>query len=292
MPQPQLLDIQGELPNGPIVLGLGIFDGFHLGHQALAKRCTALMTLYPHPATVLGYETVQHLTTLPELSSLYPHVLSLSFNKQIASISKEDFLHSLISHVQPEKIVVGYDYHFGQNRSGDTDFLRNYCEQKGIVVEVVEPVQTGETPYKSSRIRQMIKTGNFNESIEWLGHDYPLFGTVIHGEGRGASLGFPTANLRLPSDKLCPGPGVYVGAVSAENLSNRPAMIYIGHKPTFHEAGQLTKPEVEVFIPNYSGSLYDQPLNVTLSRFCRGEKKFPSKDALIKQIQRDMEALS
>ena len=284
------LEILGKKPDSEIKLGLGIFDGFHKGHRVLADSANTIMTLYPHPATVLGYENVLHLTTLEELQDLYPHVLSLKFSKQIAVLSKEAFLKALVAELNPIKIVVGYDYHFGKDRSGDIPYLNKFCKEQGILLEVVEPVGN-DIPFKSSKIRSFIRSGEFDKAIQWLGHDYPLFGKVVKGDGRGASLGFPTANISVPENKLVPDKGVYTGTVSCCDFPPRPAMIYIGSKPTFNKNESIEKTDIEVFIPGFKGSLYGEELKVYIDKFVRGEQKFESKETLITQINSDLGAL-
>ncbi len=269
-------------------IGLGAFDGFHKGHQALAEQCDALLSLHPHPNVVLGKTSeFKYLTTPEELTFLYPNLKVLTFTSEIAQMSPLEFLNTVILDLfHPSKIVIGYDYRFGKKGEGDGPLLQKWALENNIDFEVIEPVKEADLPIKSGQIRQWIQENKFNTACHALGHGYPLIGTVIKGDGRGASLGFPTANLELPEEKLLPQPGVYQ-ALLIENKTESPCIIYIGTKPTFE--GLITS--VEVHIPNRSENLYSQKLTVLLTQQIRPEIKFESKDALIAQIHKDLRCL-
>lgn len=269
-------------------LGLGVFDGLHRGHHALLEHCDQLLTLTPHPAVVLGkHSDLKLLTVFEEAQSLYPQLIGLHFNQEVAEMSPHAFLDLLHESFSPRNIVVGYDYRFGHRREGTIDILHEWGTHQQVSISVVEPFHYKGTAVKSSTIRSLILSGNFTEAIDLLGHPYPLSGTVISGEGRGKSLGFPTANLLLPTEKLCPLPGVYSGDCQLDTVTYR-CMVYIGSKPTF----ELSTFSVEVYIPDYHGDdFYGNRLMVMMDRFIRNEVAFPSSDMLVAQIEKDITQL-
>ncbi len=277
------------VPETPIhTLGLGVFDGLHRGHMAIASHCQALLTLSPHPALVLGKKTsLEVLSTLPELRHLFPQVIHLPFTKEISQLEPTVFLEALIFHqLAPKKIIVGYDYRFGVGGKGDFAFLQNWATGHGIETVQIPPYAYQGQVVKSSDIRTYLLEGQFDKAIALLGHPYLIIGNVVHGEGRGKKLGFPTANLQLPKHKLVPKLGVYAGTVLIKKES-LPAIIYIGKKPTFGEHAVV----VEVHIPGFDQVLYGQDLAVFLTKKIRGEMVFSGPEALVQQIQLDLTAI-
>jgi riboflavin kinase/FMN adenylyltransferase len=274
------------MPEHPVTsIGLGVFDGLHIAHQHLAEQCDALLTFHPHPDLVLRKDTdLKHLTTLSELQELFRSVVALSFNKDVAQLSPTDFLDLIKSTFHPKKIVVGYDYRFGYKRQGDFDVLSKWAKENDIEAVEIQMVSRGEEAVKSGQIRRLIRAGEFETSLELLGHDYAITGTVVPGEGRGKTLGIPTANLKVDAIKLLPEPGVY-SAWTRLNGSQYPCIVYIGDKPTFDTDQDKG---VEVHIPNFEGDLYARELRVYLNGFIRGQQKFDSAEALVAQINTDI----
>ncbi|MSR89246.1 MAG: riboflavin biosynthesis protein RibF [Candidatus Margulisbacteria bacterium] len=277
------------VPKTPIhTLGLGVFDGLHRGHMAIASQCQAILTLSPHPALVLGKKTsLKILSTLQELRHLFPQVIHLPFTKEVSQLEPTVFLETVIyNRLAPTKIIVGYDYRFGAGGKGDFAFLENWASRHGIETVQISPLSYNGQVVKSSDIRTYLLEGPFDQAIALLGHPYLIMGPVVHGEGRGKKLGFPTANLQLPTHKLVPQLGVYAGTVLIKKES-RPAIIYIGKKPTFGEHEVV----VEVHIPGFNQPLYGKNLAVFLTKKIRGEMVFTGPEALIKQIQLDLTAI-
>ena len=276
------------MSTGPSV-GLGVFDGFHLGHQVLIEECTEVMTFQPHPARVLGKKRkLKQLTTVRELRFYIKKLTVVPFNLELAKLSPIKFLDDIIySKVNPKKIVVGYDFRFGHNREGTIKLLRDWAEGHQIQVVEVAELSRKDTAIKSSMIRKEMENGSFDNAVAMLGHSYLIMGRVIHGEGRGRKLGFPTANIQVPKHKLIPLPGVYRGATEIEGKGRR-CLIYIGSKPTFSNG----KRQIEVHIPGFSGDLYNKILKVFLEGKLRDEKKFDNEEALVRQIHRDLAASS
>lgn len=274
------------MPSQPITsLGLGVFDGLHIAHQHLAEHCDGLLTFHPHPDLVLRKDTdLKHLTTLDELQELFPNVVALAFNRDVAQLSPIAFLDLIKETFNPKQIVVGYDYRFGHKREGDFSVLSNWAAQHGITVKEISMFSRDNEAVKSGQIRRLLRTGEFHKSLELLGHDYAISGTVIPGEGRGKNLGFPTANIRVDAIKLLPEPGVYSAWTRIDGVQYL-CIVYIGNKPTFDTEQEKG---VEIHIPNFDGDLYSQPVRVYLNGFIRGQEKFESAEALISQIQQDI----
>jgi riboflavin kinase/FMN adenylyltransferase len=275
-------------PKQPIhTLGIGVFDGMHRGHQAIASLCDALLTFYPHPDWVLGKnKTLKLLTTPAERRHYFPHSISARFTRKLASLSAEEFLHAIIeTHLSPKRIVVGYDFAFGYKKQGSVAFLKEWASSRGIDVVEIPPITYQGKTVRSAWIREALQTGQFDTAIACLDHSYLMMGTVISGEGRGRTIGFPTANLKVSRHKLIPASGVYSGTVTLQN-SSYPAMIYIGKKPTFGGTTQT----LEVHLLDFSGHLYGKQLQVHFTQKIRGELKFESIEALTNQIRADIES--
>jgi len=270
-------------------LGLGIFDGFHLGHQELLSHCSDALTFHPHPSFVLKKSSeFKSLTSLDELRYFIPSLRVLTFNHDLAMMSAESFLNDIVlGQFSPKKIVVGYDYCFGKNRSGDTEMLRRWGQENRVEIQVIEPVSLEGGPVKSSRIRAEILRGEFDLALRLLGHGYPISGTVIHGQHRGTGMGFPTANLDVHPDKLLPCLGVYGGWVDI-NSHRYKAGIYIGKNPTFQDD---TGCQVEVHIIGGEFDLYGTSLQVMLTQFIRPDHRFDSVELLKFQIGEDLKKI-
>lgn len=269
-------------------VGLGVFDGIHKGHQEIISRCDAVMTFSPHPDEILRKSaTVKRLTTVDEQRFYIDQLYVLHFNRDIAQMGPEDFLNRiLLERIRPKRVVVGYDYHFGRRQSGNVALLRQWGEAHGITVEEVPPKTVGQVVVKSALIRTKMRNNLFAEAIDLLGHPYLVRGTVVQGDGRGKALGFPTANLRLPEEKLLPDPGIYGGFVLLGG-EKRMCIVYIGHKPTFGEQPL----QMEVHIPDFDGDLYGNMLNVFLTEYIRPDRRFDSEASLVKQIRDDLSVM-
>lgn len=266
-------------------LGIGVFDGVHQGHQALLNHCDSLLTFNPHPATITQQiSTIKRLTTIEEMIYYVPNLISLEFNKTIQTLSAEEFLNTIIlHHIKPKKVVIGYDYHFGKNRKGTPNYFQEWGKQNNIPVTIINPISHENNIVKSRDIRATFESGQFNSAVTKLGHPYLIVGTVIKGDGRGKELGFPTANITYPENKLIPTNGVYKGYVLFKNKTYK-AMIYIGKKPTFSSNNIA----VEIFMLNFNQDCYHQKLHLFIETFLRTDVKFTSKEKLIQQIKEDI----
>ncbi len=266
-------------------LGIGVFDGMHRGHQKIADLSTLLMTFYPHPDLVLNKKAnVQWLSTAEELHALMSPLVTLRFTQEVAQYSAEDFLQKgILEKFAPKRLVVGYDFIFGHNKSGNVSMLKYWASERNIEVVVVPPVTHQGEVVRSSQIRRYFEAGEFNRAVDQLGHPYLIMGQVVHGEGRGHHLGFPTANLQLQAHKLLPAVGVYRAMVERD-AQYYPAMAYIGRKPTFEGPHLLA---CEVHLIHQNRDLYHARLKLWLQEKIREEIKFESKEALIAQLQKD-----
>lgn len=286
----------------PTAIALGNFDGLHLGHRQVLQpilpsptRKTptypTVVTFTPHPQEFFTGQTRQLLTPLPEkiqrLERLkIEQLVRLPFDRELAALSPQEFVAEiLVKHLQVKQISVGEDFRFGHKRAGTAGDLREIAASFGVSVHIT-PIKTflgKENRISSSLIRQCLGEGDVRQAQQMLGYPYSLTGTVVKGQQLGRTIGFPTANLKLPSDKLLPRQGVYAVRVKTNPGKLLKGLMNIGCRPTVK--GET--PTVEVHILDWSGNLYQQTLTVELEAFLRPEQKFPSLDTLKDQIAQD-----
>ena len=286
----------------PTAVALGNFDGIHLGHRQVLKPILKLtkeytptvVTFEPHPQEFFSGESRQLLTPTNEkiqiLSSLkIKQLIRLPFNQDLASLSPLEFVVDiLINKLNVKYISVGENFYFGYKRTGTVELLRDFTERFGISIHTTK-LQTflnsnRKTPLRisSSRIRKYLTDGNMTEVKQMLGYSYFLRGLVVSGQKIGRTIGFPTANLKLPEDKLLPCDGVYCVYVELENKNISKGVINIGKRPTINSGST-----VEVHLLDWSGNLYGKTLTVYLEKFLRSEQKFSSLKTLKDQIEQD-----
>jgi len=284
------------IPSAGRIVTIGVFDGVHLGHQALLAetvhqaRATgaeaAVLTFRRHPRTLLGGEGPPTITSLEHRLLLLEKcgvdlVVALPFDEELRSTDAQAFLTDLLrTEMGARALVLGHDARFGKDRAGDASFARS----RGWKVTVLEPVLVNGARVSSGAVRAAIAEGRLEDAARMLGRRPSLLGTVVHGDGRGRELGFATANLDLHHE-LEPPRGVYAAAVTLEG-SRRAAVVNLGIRPTF---GGVRR-SVEVHIPGWSRDLYGERLEVELLTLLRGEQKFPSIEELKLQIARDTAA--
>lgn len=275
---------------------IGNFDGVHLGHQALIREGISrakennlefdLLTFWPHPALALNKYDHFALTTAEERRQLLQNMgidklVEIPFTKEFASLSARDFISKWLLPLNPRHIVIGHDFAFGHNRQGGKEILKATGKDHGFTVTQAEPFCLAGQPVSSTRLRKAIKSGNVEEAAALLGRFYALTGTVESGFGRGAGLGFPTANL-APDALLLPANGVYAAYAHA-NKQKFFAVTNIGFNPTF--AG--TRQTIETFLMDADQNLYNQPLRLEFVARLRSERKFDSPADLTAQIAAD-----
>jgi riboflavin kinase/FMN adenylyltransferase len=271
----------GELERRPRAVAIGTFDGVHLGHRAVVRAAVdagpvpTVVTFHPHPRTVLG-NRVELLATLERRLELLAEcgvedVLVVEFTPETAALAPAAFAAEYLLGIGAEVVVAGAGFRFGRQRTGDLDLLR----ELGIECRPV-PLVEG---ISSSRIRQLAHAGEVEGAARLLGRPLEVDGTVVWGDQRGGTLGFPTANLRVEPDLLVPAYGIYAGA-----LGDRRAAVSIGINP--HYGG--TERRIEAYLLDWAGDLYGDRLVVELWQRLRDERAFESEAALVDQIAEDV----
>ena len=272
----------GELRKQPRAVAIGTFDGVHLGHRRVLEAAVAaglmptVVTFDPHPRIAFGYE-VELLTPLRRRLELIgdagiEETLVVEFDLDLARLQPEEFAERVLASIGTEVVVAGPDFRFGQGRAGDLDLLRTL----GFDARTVPLVES----VSSSRIRELLRAGEIERAARLLGRPPEVEGTVVGGDARGGTLGFPTANLRLEPDLLVPAYGIYAGAADG-----RRAAVSIGTNPHYGGAER----RVEAYLLDFEGDLYGRRLVVQLWRRLRDEQSFGSEEELVAQIARDVE---
>jgi riboflavin kinase / FMN adenylyltransferase len=272
----------GELGPGPRAVALGTFDGVHLGHRRVLEvaRETGLtstvVTFDPHPRTALG-NRVDLLSTLERRLELIAEAgvaetLVVEFTLDLARLEPHEFADRTLRPIGTEVVVAGEDFRFGHGRKGDLELLA----ELGFEVRPV-PLLDGVS---STRIRELVSEGAVEEAAGLLGRPVEVEGTVVAGNARGGTLGFPTANLGIQADLAVPAFGIYAG----RTLDHR-AAVSIGTNP--HYGGRERR--VEAFVLDFTGDLYGRRLVVELWRRLRDERAFANEEELVAQIARDVE---
>jgi len=288
-----------RLPNP--VLTLGNFDGVHLGHQAIFRKVverareiggtSVAFTFEPHPLKVLSPErSPQLLNTFHGKLRLFEAagievVICANFTRVFADQHPEDFARDVLhKQIGVKEVYVGYDYAFGKGREGSIESLMRMGQTYGFKVGVIEPVQVDGVVVSSSAIRDLIAGGRIEEGNRLLGRHYTIEGEVVHGSHRGHALGFPTANIKS-NNELIPAFGVYavLARVGGRTLKG---VASIGIRPTF-DGGPVS---IEVFLFEFSEDLYGKEMEVAFVKRLRGEEKFSDVEALVRQIQKDVQS--
>mgnify|MGYP000500700152 FL=1 len=287
-----------------MIATIGFFDGVHIGHCHLINMLkkvarergveACVITFDRHPRQVVQPEWCpEMLTTLAAKTQLLEATCIdrcevLHFDREMSNQSAHDFMqHTLKEKMGVSILVTGYDNRFGHNRSeGFEDYVR-YGKEIGIEVIKGEELTDGSNNVSSSSIRRMLKEGRIEDATRCLGREYQLTGTVVGGEHIGRTIGFPTANIRPDdSSKLIPANGVYAVDVwsQAGDINRERAMLNIGTRPTFNG----TATTIEVHIPHFAGNLYGSTLSIAFLRKIREERKFDSPEALVEQLNKDL----
>jgi riboflavin kinase / FMN adenylyltransferase len=273
----------GELASVPRAVAVGTFDGVHRGHQRVLEATRAepglrstVVTFTPHPRTVLGYQ-VELLTTLERRLELIDEAgieesLVVEFTPELAATEPEAFVDELLRPLGTQRVVAGADFRFGHRRSGDLGLLRRL----GFDVMPVEFIDG----VSSSAIRELLQAGDVEAAARRLGRPAEVEGTVVAGDARGGTLGFPTANLRPEAGLLVPAYGIYAGSAAGHR-----AAVSIGTNP--HYGGRERR--IEAFLLEFAGDLYGRRLIVELWRRLRDERAFDDEAGLVAQIARDVD---
>lgn len=283
-----------------VVVGLGVFDGVHLGHQRLLKRVVDLarekglksmaLTFHPHPASVLDPGGGPPLITSIEkrrellLKTGVQEVRLYPFTLEFASLTSEDFVRQVLkADLHASIVVVGFNYAFGRGGQGNVDTLKEFGREYGFEVDVVEPVIYNGQVVGSTEIRRRILNGDVEGASLLLGRNFSLSGKVVAGAGRGRTLGYPTANLAVGGDLISPADGVYAVIVRVRERT-RYGLANIGYNPTF----QGCRRGIEVFILDFDEKIYDAEVEIEFMKKIREERKFPGAEDLKAQIADDI----
>lgn len=286
----------------PVVLAAGVFDGLHLGHQAVLRAAMesaariggvpVALTFDPHPAVVLRPDKVPGLLTpldfkLELIERLgIRHALVIPFDAAFSRMEAEDFILKLCR-TAPELagICIGEGWMFGHARRGDARLLQKLGMKNGFFTSAIAPVVVDDEPVSSTRIREALASGDLPGAARLLGRDFAVRGRVVRGSGLGVKLGFPTANIATGPQQY-PADGVY--AIEAVwDGAKYPGVANIGLRPTVSNDNQRV---LEVHLFDFSGDLYDKEIEVAFLHFLRPERKFENKDALSAQIREDVGA--
>jgi riboflavin kinase / FMN adenylyltransferase len=289
--------------HSPSGVAIGNFDGVHLGHQSLIRTLVekakeenlvpSVLTFYPHPVEVLNpAKKVERITTTSEKLELLEAlgvetVVVAPFDSNVARLSPEEFFAKyLLDSFQARRVHVGSGFQFGKDRAGDVSALEKLAAKVGCKVSVEPPFEMAGERVSSSGIREHVRNGLVKEARIRLGRPYTVSGSVKKGDQRGRQLGYPTANLDFPAEKLFPKNGVYVTIVDWQR-QRFSSVCNVGVRPTFH--GAEAQRVIEVHILDFQQRLYDEVLKVEFLDRLRDEKKFGSLEELKEQIARDVE---
>lgn len=308
----------------PVILALGNFDGFHLGHQKLlhyvvtqARRhhgLAAVLTFPQHPHSMLHPERKPMMLMSLEQKLFYLAQAGIdlcflqSFTPAFSKLSPQDFVEKiLVGKLHVREVCMGYDAHFGRGRKGDTSLMERLAEKNGFLFKKMKPVMLGGKPVSSSRVRELLTRGKIEKAGKCLARPFSLLGQVIHGKGHGVHLGFPTANLEVHSEILLPL-GVYVASARflpralSDSKQTRstwrvaraarewfPGVMNFGKRPTYPKK-ETPRPVLELHLLGFKKQVYGEIMEVALHTFLRAEQKFSTEDALKAQIQKDVQA--
>lgn len=289
---------RAERERHPLVVAVGVFDGYHLGHQSLVQTMlaerragerTAVFTFQEHPTAYLRPNDVPpQIATLAERINAFARAgvdeaFIMKFDASMASLSPEAFLdHVLAGALGARAMIVGENFRFGSKRAGDVAMAKRHCEPLGrVVIGVPNATLDGER-VSSTRIRKAICAADIELADRLLGMPYTVRGPVVFGAGRGHDLGFPTANIAVATEKMLPPDGVYA-AIGRHNGKDYRGLVSIGTNPTFDGTSRT----VEAWLLDFMDSLYGEELVLRDFRFVREQKRFDSVDELLAQMRSD-----
>ncbi|MGX7195298.1 riboflavin biosynthesis protein RibF [Enterococcus olivae] len=290
------------IPLEEIVLVLGFFDGVHKGHQRVIQvgkeiaeeknLKLAVMTFNQHPSIVFQKvqpEMMKYLTSLEQKKRLMEelavdYLYVVEFTSAFASLKPQEFVDQYMVGLHAKYVVAGFDYTYGPKAIANMNCLSDYSQDRFEIVTVPKESMDGHK-ISSTRIRENLDAGQMEAVTELLGYVYEIDGTVVHGDARGRTLGFPTANIKPKVTTRLPKEGVYVTEIQIGDKWY-PSMGSIGHNDTFEKGRQLT---VEVYILNFDQDIYGERVRVRWNHFLRGQVAFNGAEALIQQLKQDEE---
>lgn len=286
--------------NHGIILAMGFFDCMHTGHRKLVDtavkraraegRKSAVLTFSNDPYAHFDKDS-KLVYTYEERKTIFERLnldfcIPLDFSEKFRLITKEKFIETLFSDFDIKGLVCGHDYRFGNNGAGDTVFLRRAADSKNIALDVIGPVLIGGERVSTTLIKETLLSGAVEKANRLLSEDYFMTGKIIRGRGEGSKIGFPTANLSVPPEKLLPKHGVYathvqIGGKRYKSVTN------IGPKPTYNIEGIF----VETYITGFEGDLYGKNITLFFIKRIRDIIKFGDLEDLKRRIQKDISLL-
>ena len=288
-------------PVANAIVTIGTFDGVHLGHKKILTRLgeiahassgqTVVLTFWPHPRMVVSKDSqsLRLLSTLDEKIELLRqngvnHLVVIPFTRSFSELSSEEFIQQiLVNSIGTKKLVIGYDHHFGRNREGSFEYLKQNALQYGFELEEIPRQEIDNLTVSSTKIRHALLEGKLKIANELLGQNYTFSGVIVKGRQLGRTIGYPTANVQVSeSYKLIPADGVYAVRVLVRGQTYG-GVISIGFRPTVNGVGRTQ----EVFIFDFNEDIYGETLTVELVAFVRAEQKFNNLEALKSQIELD-----
>jgi riboflavin kinase/FMN adenylyltransferase len=283
---------------GKSAVALGFFDGVHVGHKAVIESAVKYSRENNIPAVVWTFVNSPKkgslsITDIDERKALFEALgvdilIAFSFSEDVKGLSKDEFVNKVLKEcLNAEKVFCGFNYSFGAGGKGTPEELMRLCISQGISVEISERISVQGETVSSTKIREYIENGQTEKANVLLGRPYSINGTVSHGKKLGRTLGFPTANVDIPENKVLPKDGVYFTVTTFDERSFY-GITNIGTNPTVD--GKIRRAENHIFdINEINEDLYGKEIKIELIRFIRGEKKFDSVEALANQVKRDIE---
>ena len=290
-----------DLKNDKSIVTIGTFDGVHIGHQKIIERLvntakqedlkSVVLTFFPHPRMVLQKDAnIKLINTIEERSEILnqlgiDYLCVKTFTKEFSRLTAEDFVVDiLVKQLKVKKIIIGYDHHFGRNRSANIDDLKKFGQEYDFEVEEISAQDINDVSVSSTKIRKALNVGDMQTANSFLGHNFMLSGRVTKGKGLGKTINFPTANLNIEEDyKLIPKQGVYVVSSNYKNQELF-GIMNIGTNPTINDDTNQT---IEVHFFDFNKNIYNEHLTVEILNRIRDEQKFESLIELKKQIEQD-----
>ncbi len=283
-------------------MALGFFDGVHIGHAALLDKTKlraaeidampSVLTFDVHPDTLVFNAEVPLINSAIGRKDIInrcfgiDNVVFIHFNQKVMHMDWREFIDELINELDIAWLVVGHDFCFGYKGLGTAPRLKEYCAEKGVGCDIIEPVCRDGIVVSSTEIRKLIKNGEIEKANEYLGHPHMLSDTVRSGYHLGTKMGTPTINMKIPEGVIIPRHGVYAAKVILDDGSEHISVTNVGVRPTVSDADAVS---VESFILDFDGNLYDKQARVEFFSFLRDERKFDDITSLGEQIKCDAE---
>ena len=288
------------MPESRRAVALGFFDGVHRGHGALLRRVgevsaqkglvPSAFTFDAHPSSRITGAVTPHLSSPADRADLMRRLYGIQavivahFDSMMRMDWRDFVTEYLVKEHGAAHVVAGHDFHFGYKGEGNPQRLQDLCRELGIGCDIIPKVELEGITVSSTYIRTLIAQGEMERAMEFLGHPHILTDRVGHGKRLGSTLGFPTVNLHFPEGVLVPAHGVYVTRVRFQDGTSRPAVTNIGVRPTVDDGDRVN---VEGYILDFSGDLYGQVIRMEFYKKLRGERKFPSLEALRDEIMKN-----